>query len=161
MTDTHNIHPPTLKMEELDHETKLNNAVAEANTMNIVNYAALARKHKCNSRTLSRRHQGLCVSRKDATSIYKKILTDAQEETLLQDMEKLSKLGLYITPRILQNTVEGIVERSITHDWAYEFHKRYPDRIKCLYLKGFDKERKIADNPGNIAQFYINVCLFY
>jgi hypothetical protein len=93
-------------MEELDDEGDLEAAILEANTLDNPCYAALARKHKCDYITLSRRHRGVTISKAEATSIYKKILINAQKETLLQDIESLSKLYLYLISRILQNTIE-------------------------------------------------------
>jgi hypothetical protein len=47
------------------------------------NYTEAAKKFGVNRTTLSRRHRGITTSRKQFTSTFKKNLTDAQEEQLL------------------------------------------------------------------------------
>jgi hypothetical protein len=144
-------------MEELSKEERLEAAIKEVNTLDKPNYSALAIKWDVHRSTLSRRHRGVTVSRTEATSIYHKLLTDAQEELLLQDIETLGKAGLYLTPRIIQNTVEGLVQHEIGDTWVYSFLNRYQDRIASVYIGGYDQDRKVADNADNITQFYAHV----
>jgi hypothetical protein len=144
-------------MDLLDNEERLELALIECDESDSPNYAALADFYKVNQSTLSRRARGITVSRKDATSIYHKLLTDAQEETILLDIESLSKKGIYITPRILQNTIERLVGHSISKAWPYRFRRRHSDRVKSLYLQGFDLDRQVADNLDHITEFYNRV----
>jgi hypothetical protein len=65
------------------------------------NYAAIARNRGVHPSTLSRRARGVTVSRAIATKYSNRLLTDAQEDTLLKDIEILSNKGIHITSRIL------------------------------------------------------------
>jgi hypothetical protein len=121
------------------------------------NYAAIARNRGVHPSTLSRRARGVTVSRAVATEHGNRLLIDAQEDTLLKDIEILSNKGIHITSRILRNTVERLVGHPIGVKWANRFQTRHKHRIKSIYLKGFDRERKIADNTTNIGHFYTNV----
>jgi hypothetical protein len=142
----------------------LEKALLEVANSKAPNYAAIARKHGVHPSTLSRRARGVTVSRAVATEISKRLLTDAQEDVILQDMEQLSKKGIYLAPRIIHNTVAAIVQHPIGKNWVGGFLNRHKDRIKAINLVGFDRARVIADNSAIIEQFYTNVrypLLFY
>jgi hypothetical protein len=100
------------------------------------NYAA--KKHNLDRTTLSRPARGVTVSRNVATNISKRLLTDAQEEVQLQKMETLSNKCIYLTPRIIHNSVEASVGHSIGKNWVTKFQKRHKDRMKSINLVGFD-----------------------
>jgi hypothetical protein len=90
-------------------------------------YAAIARKHGVHPSTLSRRARGVTVSRDVSIQIASRLLTDAQEDVILQDMERLSKKGIYLAPRIIHNTVAAIVQHPIGKNWVSNFLDRRKD----------------------------------
>jgi hypothetical protein len=97
------------------------------------------------------------LSTSDEAEHPNRLLTIAQEEALIGEINTLASRGLHITPKILRNVVEELLDKQIGKNWVYEFVQRHSDRIISRYLKGYDRERKIADNPQFIAHFYTNV----
>jgi transposase-like protein len=83
-----------------------------ANTKALV-YAAIARTHDVDRSTLSRRARGVQISRAVSIQNTSRLLSDAQEEVILQKMETLSNKGIYLAPRTIRNTVEAIIDHII------------------------------------------------
>ena len=145
-------------------EKDMDAALLEVDNSDAPNYAAIAKKHNVDRTTLSRRARGITVSRAVAAEISKRLLTDAQEEVILQKMETLSNKGIYLPPRIIRNSVQAIVGHPIGKNWVSNFQNRHKNRIKSMNLVGFDRERVVANNSVIINQFFTNVrypFLFY
>ena len=104
-----------------------------------------------------RRHKGYTVSNGHAHSIHQKLLTNAQEEVLLDHISKLSARGLPPTPQILRNLVVEIVRHDVSERWVRRFCQRHNDRIDSVYLKVIDHSRKVADNSVYFEYFYNTV----
>jgi hypothetical protein len=143
----------------MGHDADIEKALEEFSKTRSPIIAIIARKHGVHRSTLSRRARGITVSRTVATSTTHKLLTDAQEEALLKDMEFLSNKGIYLAPRIIRNTVERLVSHTIGKDWVRNFHRRHKDRVISMKLVGFDRKRVIADNAKYINEFYTKVRL--
>jgi hypothetical protein len=85
-------------------EDTIQAAIDECNQVLNPNYAEIARKHNGVTRsTLSRRHRGQTTSRAVANSTYRQCLTNAQEEQLINQINKLSKRHM---PPTSQNCAE-------------------------------------------------------
>jgi hypothetical protein len=104
-----------------------------------------------------RRHKRQTVSNREATSIHKQLLTDAQENVLLEHISKLTARGLPPTPQMLRNIVNKAVGHEVGECWVRRFCGRHKDRIKSLYLRGIDNSRKVADNSEHFEHFYQTV----
>jgi hypothetical protein len=141
------------------HENQIKLAIEEIHNSDAPNITAIAKKYDIDRSTLSRRVRGVTRSRKDATSDDKKHLTEPQEMVLLDQIAWLNNKGIHPTPRIIRNMVERSLGHSIGHNWVTRFQQRYSDRITGIYLRGFDRDRKHADNPDTISHFYSNVRL--
>ena len=139
------------------NQKDLEAALLEAANSKAPNYAAIARKHNVHRTTLSRRARGITVSRAVSIETASRLLTDAQEEVILKNMEYLSNKGIYLAPRIIHNTVQAIVGHPIGKNWVSNFKDRHKERIASINLIGFDRARVIADNSKVIDQFYTNV----
>jgi hypothetical protein len=127
-------------------------------------YAAIARKHHVDRSTLSRRARGVQVSRAVSIQNTSRLLSNAQEEVILQKMETLTNKGIYLASRTIRNTIEAIVGHTIGKNWVGDFLTHYKERIKSINLVGFNQARIIADNSEIINQFYTNIrypLLFY
>ena len=69
-------------------------------------------------------------------------LTNAQEETLIGYIERLTLRGMPPTPRIVRNLAEEIVGEQIGVNWHANFVKRHKDRLTGVYLRDIDNKRK-------------------
>jgi hypothetical protein len=89
---------PTSKLHKMDHDARIESAITDLESQGHPNVTATAKKWKVARETLSKRFRGETVSRQEATSYTRKKLTDAQEETLIKYINKLSDQGLPPTP---------------------------------------------------------------
>ena len=118
------------------------------------NYSAAAKKFNVNRSTLSRRHRGITMSKEQFTSTFKKNLTNAQEEQLLNYLNILTHQGLPPTHQMLENLVVEILQKPIGKNWTYNFVTRYHDRITSKFLRSIDINRVKADNKEYFNNFY-------
>jgi hypothetical protein len=134
-------------------------ALAELDLSDTLNYATVAKKHNVHPSTLRRQFLKETRSKEDFLSDSKRLLTNAQETFLLNYIDRQSQRGLYLTPRILQNIVEEVLQRHINKNWAASFCKRHQYRITSRYLNGFDRARHVAESAENISHFFDNVSI--
>src|SRR5450756_2686339 len=102
------------------------------------NYAETGRNFGIERTTLMRRHKGISTSRQEATSVYHKLLTDTQEEALIDQINKLTARGLPPTSHIVRNLAEEMIGRDVNKNWTSNFVQRHSSRLKSLYLRNID-----------------------
>ena len=100
---------PTSYANSMDHNDRIQAAIADLESQDRPNIAATARKYGVARETLSKRFRGKTGSNRDATSYDRKQLIDTQEETLIAYINKLNDRGFPPTPQILKNIAESIV----------------------------------------------------
>jgi hypothetical protein len=81
--------PPSSKFEKMVSEQDIEKAIDALNTQLIPNYSQVARDFGIERTTLIRRYKGIYASRQEATSLYYKLLTNMQEEALINQINKL------------------------------------------------------------------------
>ena len=118
------------------------------------NVNATAKKYNIVESTLRRRWKGGSVSRMEANSIYRQKLTNAQEASLIQTINRLTDRGIPPTGRIVRNLAEEIVEGSVGKNWTKDFVRRHSDDLKSLYLQNIDKQRSKSEYIPLYKQFY-------
>jgi hypothetical protein len=161
MHDFHTAHPHTLNANNMDHEARIQAAITDLESQDRVNYAATAKKWNIDRSTLSRRHRGKTASNQDANSYARRQLTDTQEKTLIQYINKLSNRGLPPTPQIVKNLAEEIIGITLGKNWVSRFCERHQKELFSVYLRTIDHKRKIADNSAYFQHFYTQVCLLF
>ena len=120
------------------NEEAILEAISDLRCQEKPNYAQAAKKYNVDRTTLMRRFKGQTTSNHEAHSIHQKLLTDAQEEVVLQHISDLSDRGMPPTPQILENLIVEIVRQPIGQCWVRRFCKRHQDKIKSVYLRGID-----------------------
>jgi hypothetical protein len=125
----------------------------------IPNYAEIGKKFGIDRTTLMRRHKGISTSKQEATSIYHKLLTDTQEEALIDQINKLTTRGLPPTTHIVKNLAEEIIGRDVNKNWTAGFVQRHSSRLKSLYLRNIDNLR-MKSEYGPYIQFFFDLVLF-
>ncbi|EDN02167.1 predicted protein [Histoplasma mississippiense (nom. inval.)] len=103
--------------------------------------------------TLSRRYNGIQLSRKEASSTHCKNLSDSQEEQLLFHINQLSDRGFPCTPQILHNLIVEILKSPVGVK-VPRFCQHHKDVIKSVYLQNIDQKRKIADNSTYFKHYF-------
>src|SRR3954454_18769720 len=74
----------TSKLHRMDHDARIEAAIADLESQIPINYAATAKKWGLERSTLSRRHRGETGSNRDANSYARRQVTDTQKETLIE-----------------------------------------------------------------------------
>jgi hypothetical protein len=109
MTDFHTAHPRTLNTNNMDHEARIQAAITDLESQDHRHITVTAKQWGVARETLSKRFRGETGSNQDATSYARRQLTDIQEKTLIQYINKLSNRGLPPTPQIMKNLAEEII----------------------------------------------------
>jgi hypothetical protein len=100
------MHTTPSKSNKMVNEADMQAALVKLREMDVPNFTEVAIEFNLFRTTLSRRFYEQTVSRAEVASNLFKNLHDAQELALLQEINRLSDLGLHFTPQILQTTVE-------------------------------------------------------
>jgi predicted ATP-binding protein involved in virulence len=135
-------------------EDRIQAALADLDSQAIINYAATAKKWDIERTTLARRHQRKTASRSDSNSKHRQRLTNAQEETLLDYIDSLTKCNIPPTSQIVQNLAEELAGGHVGKNWTSQFIKRHSKRITSLYLRPIDTSRVSAESAYIFEQFY-------
>ena len=135
-------------------EADLQLAIEDLAKQDTPNYMATSKKHGVPRQTLRNRFLSKTVSRQEATSEYHQCLTTAQEEALIQLINRLTNRGLPPTNSIVKNLAEEIIGRSVGKNWSNEFVKRHKDRLTSRYLENIDKKRQDAEYAPMFKQFF-------
>jgi hypothetical protein len=138
----------------MDHNARIEAAIADLKTQKRVNFAATARRWDIERTTLTRRFRGTQSTIEDANSYVRQQLTQTQEEALITYVNKLNDCGFPPTPQILKNIAESIAQTTLGPNWVARFCKRHSTRLVSLYLRTIDHKRKIADNSQYFQHFF-------
>ena len=122
-------------------------AIAVPNQQDQPNLRGTAKKFSLVESTLRRRWKGQTVSQKAASSKYKQRLTLAQEEALIQQINRLVDRGLPPTAIIVRNLAEEVIGGPVGKNWTGDFVRRYKDRLKSLYLRNMDSQCIKSEYP--------------
>jgi hypothetical protein len=125
-------------MARTDKSARIATAIAAIRSGEITDYSKAAEKYKVDRTTISKRIRGLTKSRKEADSLFRQCLTDAQEEILIAHINKLTDRGMPPTSHIVRNLAEEIKGAKVGKNWTGQFIKRHKDRLKSLYLRNID-----------------------
>ena len=142
-------------------EAQLQLAVADPAKKDTPNYAATSKKYEVPRKTLRNRFPGKTVSRQEATSKYHQCLTAAQEEALIQLINRLTNRGLPPTNCMVKNLAEGIIGRSVGKNWSNQFVQRHKDRLTSRCLENIDKKRQDTEYAPMFQQFFDLVIGFF
>ena len=129
-------------------------ALENLTIQDVTNIRGTARNFGVVESTLRRRFKGQTVSRQEADSMYRQSLTDAQEETLIRQINILTDRGIPPRPTMVKNFAEEVIKDSVGKNWTTDFVRRHKDQLKSLYLKNLDKNRLQSEYLPIFKQFY-------
>lgn len=132
-------------MARADKSARIAAAIAAIRSGEIKDYSKAAAKFNVDRTTISKRIRGLTKSRKDADSFWRQCLTNAQEETLIAHINKLTDRGMPLTSSIVQNLAEEIRGAKVGKNWTGQFIRRHKNRLTSLYLRNIDNLRVAAE----------------
>ncbi|EIW72659.1 hypothetical protein TREMEDRAFT_58826 [Tremella mesenterica DSM 1558] len=108
------------------------------------NFSEIARQHQINRRTLQRNYDSSLQPQLVSVD-HRALLTEAQEQVLLEHVESLGKRHLYPTPAILRNMAAEIINHRPSASWASKFIKKHEGRVKCMVIGGMEASRHAAE----------------
>jgi hypothetical protein len=149
----------TSHVNSMAHDARIAEAITDLQSQDRPNIAATARKYRIARETLSKRFRGKTGSNQQANSYVRQQLTQPQEETLIEYVNKLNDRGFPPTPQILKNIAESIAKTSLGPNWVARFCKRHHTRLASIYLRTIDHKRKLADNSQHFEHFFSLVCV--
>jgi hypothetical protein len=129
-------------------------ALASLQLSESINYAATARKFKCDETTLRRRHQSKQQLRQNADFSYKTHLLKQQEKDHVAYVNKLTAHGLPPTLAMVKNFAEDLAKNEVGKNSPYEFVKRHNNELSSGWLKGEDLARKKADDTWRYEAYF-------
>ena len=106
-------------------EENLQAALAELAKQDTLNYMAMSKKTGIPRKTLSDRFTELHGFPQAANSESRQCLNDAQEEALIQLINRLTNRGLPPTNSIMRNLAEEIVGRRVGKNWSSNFVQQH------------------------------------
>ena len=112
-----------------------------------VNYTAVADEFGCDRSTLFRRHRGVITSRENITAIHHSLLSKAQQNELVNYINKLSNKGIPSTIPVVRLLAMDICKTMPGKCWTWRFIKAYSDYLNHGFLWSIDLARRKADSP--------------
>lgn len=103
----------TLSNSTMDHNARINSALAELESQININHSATARKWGISRQTLAKRYKGETGTVQEADSYVRQKLTNAQEEVLIAHINRLIERGLPPTPQIVRNIAEEVAKTKL------------------------------------------------
>lgn len=141
-------------MNKSTHNARMELALADLDQQDKPNLRGTAKRYDLVESTLRRRWKGQSMSIQAASSEYKQRLTSAQEEALIQQINRLTDRGMPPTSRIVRNLAEEVIGGPVGRNWTGGFTKRHKDRLKSLYLRNIDSQRIKSEYAPLFKQFY-------
>jgi Tc5 transposase DNA-binding domain len=115
--------------------------------------AELARIHKVDLSTLSRRLRGVHVS-KDQANFNKSLLSKQQQLSLVTYINELCDNGLPPMTSMVRNFAEEIAHQRPGKNWVSRFNNTHNSVLSSGYLTGADQARTKADNWYEYKKYF-------
>jgi hypothetical protein len=103
----------------MDYEERMTAAFAALDLQKTRNYSQVAKKYGLERTTLSKRYKGETVSRKVFLSESRQCLTEAQEEALIEQINKLTDRHIPPTSQMVKNFAEEMIGREVVKNWTH------------------------------------------
>jgi Tc5 transposase DNA-binding domain len=145
-------------MRNLD---RIDTAIADLNTQEVPNVSATARKYDIEGTTLRNRLQGKSTSMADHISQRRQCLTNAEESSLIQIINKLTDRNIPPTASIVKNLAEEIRGSNVGKNWTANFVRRHQDKLRSIHLSNIDNLRVKNEHPASYKYFYQLVELIF
>ena len=133
--------------------------LADLAKQDTLNHMATSEKTGIPRKTLSDRFTELYGSQQAANSESHQCLNDAQEEALIQLINRLTNRGLPPTNSIVRNLAEEVIGRRVGKCWSGKFIRRHRDCFTSHHLNKIDEKRQNAGYAPIFQQFFQLVLL--
>lgn len=141
-------------MESHNNDEQLALAIADLKSQDTPNYNGTAKKYGIARSTLRRRFKGETVSIQQHHAEKLQCLNTIQEQTLIDQISKLTHLGCPPTPQITRNLAEAIIGHSVGKNWHAGFIRRHKNRLHSFYLHNIDSDRQKAEYKPMFKHYF-------
>ena len=135
----------------------IEHAINDLKSQKAPNIDATAKKWGVVESTLRRRYKGKTVSRSEGQSRSNMLLTNAQEDVLIEHINKLSARNLHPTIQTVENLAREIVGHPVGERWVERFRKCHGNKLRSRYMRNIDHSRHVADNSKHFQHYFDNV----
>ena len=129
-------------------------ALASLKLQEVPNVRGTSKKFGIVESTLRRRFKGKTVSFQHARYKSHNRLSHAQEEALINQINRFTDRGLPPTTRMVRNFAEEIVQGRVGKNWVDVFVKRHRTELKSIYLRNMDSDRVKSEYAPVFKHFY-------
>jgi hypothetical protein len=143
-----------MNTDNMGYEQRMEAAVASLKAQKIHNFNTTAKKFKLGCTAVSRRFKGQTMSRAEANSEYQQLLTNAQEEVLINRINCLTDRNIPPTSAIVKNMAEEIRGAEVNKNWTSGFVLRHQERLKSTYLRNIDNKRASSEYEPMFKYFF-------
>ena len=133
--------------------TPIEAAIEDLKLQEVPQYRPTARKHGVDPCTLRRRFKGISLSIAEFHEC-QSLLSKEQQRVLIIEINRLSAFGTPPTVamvRVFTSNIGGIWPGI---NWANRFIATYNNKLKSVYLKGFNLSRKKVDSWKELRKYY-------
>jgi transposase-like protein len=141
-------------MDNSTRDDRIELALADLRQQKKPNIRSIAKKCSLLESTLRRRWYGKTMSYSAAASEHGQRLTNAQEETLIKQINRLIDREMPLTSSIIRNFAEEMIYGPVGKNWTGDFIRRNKDKLTSLYLRNIDSQRIKTEYPSVFKYFY-------
>ena len=141
-------------MKNPNHNQSIDEALADLRLQERPNILATTNKYQLVESTMRRRWQGKSISIQKTASEYRQRLTNAQEDQLVLQINRLTDRDIPPTAQIVRNLAEEMINKSVGKNWTGDFVRRHKDRITSLYLRNINSQRIQSEYAPIFKYFY-------
>jgi hypothetical protein len=138
----------------MDYKQRMEAAFAALDLQETRNYSKVAKEYELERTTLAKRYKGQTVSKKVFLLESRQCLTIAQEEALIEQINKLTDRHIPPTSQMVKNFAEEMIGREVGKNWTQGFIRRHDSRLKSIYLRNIDHCRTKVEYVPIFQHFY-------
>ena len=140
--------------DKTSYEQRMKAAIAALDAQEKRNYSKIVREFKLGCTVLVRWYEGKTVSRSEANSEHRMLLTHAQEEALIVCINYLTDRNMPPTSGMVKNMAEEIRGAEVNKNWTSHFVCRHQHQLKSLYLYNINNKRASSEYEPIFKLFY-------
>jgi transposase-like protein len=114
-----------MEADKTSYEQRMKAAIAALDAQEKCNYSKIAREFKLSRTALARRYEGKAVSRSEANSEHRMLLTHAQKKALIVRINCLTDRNMPPTSGMVKNMAEEIRGAEVNKYWTSHFVRRH------------------------------------
>ena len=138
----------------MEYEQRMKAAIASLESQEAPNYSEAARQLNLDCTAIKNQLLSKTTSQAEANSRCRQLLTNAQEEQLITQINKLTVHYMPPTSQIVKNIAAEIKGGEVNKNQTANFIQRHSTRLKSLYLRNINNQRAKAKYALMFKHFF-------